>query len=186
MRLGKTLGRRGKLVLWFALVALFFLVMALAVYGVFALIVSPSSDKGTILYKWGTGSRRDASYEVARADYCPDGVPYVDMTSLAEACGFSISGDEGEIRYLIPVEKNQIDSVTFHYGSRKIMVNDNYYMLASPVKKVDGKLLVPAEFVTVCMEGVTVEVDRNSIVLVYNADEIALKPDLRPIAPINP
>lgn len=178
------MGRRGKLILWFALVAILFLVMALSLYGIFALIVSPVSDSGTIVYKWGTGSRKDKSREVDRADYCPNGIPYMDMTSLAEACAFSISGDEGEIRYLIPKENGEVDAVTFHYQSAKIDVNGHYYQLKAPVKTVNGKVLVPVEFVTTCMEGVTVEVSEESIVLVYDADAIALKPNLRPMTPI--
>ena len=188
MKFYARLGRRGRVVLWFGTTALFFLALSLLVYGVFALIVSPEREGGTILYKSGTGSRSDRTYEVPRETYCPGGVPYVEFAAIAEACGFSVSGDESSIRYLIETaadgEESRLDTVTFYYGSREILVNGTHYMLAGAVHKEGDRLFVPAEFIRVCMNGVTVETTASSITVVYDPASVSLKPDLRPIDPI--
>lgn len=160
--------------------------LSLSILGIFSLITSPDTDDGTMIYKHGTGSRKDKSYEVARSLYCPDGVYYINFTSMADACGFAISGDENEIRYIIQAGKSDYDTVTFYYGSREITVNGTHIMLSNPVKKRDGAVLVPAEFVSLCMRGVTVETTEAQITLVYDIGKISLKPDLDPMLPVTP
>lgn len=182
----KKLNRKGRLIVWIATVAAIFLAVSLSVFGIFALMVSPDSEDGTILYKHGTGSRRDRSYEVERALYCPKGVYYIDFSAMAKACEFAVSGDENEIRYLIETGKDEYDAVTFYYGSREIFVNGTHLMLSAPVKKTGSTVLVPAEFVTLCMRGVTVETTKSKITLVYEIGKISLKPDLDPLPPIQP
>lgn len=163
-----------------------FLLLSLSIYGIFSLTVAPDTDDGTILYKHGTGSRKDRTYEVSRALYCPDGVFYINFTSMAEACGFSVSGDENEIRYIIQAGKNDYDTVTFYYGSREATVNGTHIMLASPAKKSGSTVLVPAEFVSLCMRGVSVETTASKITLVYDVGKISLKPDLDPMPSVTP
>ena len=182
----KKLNRKGRFLVWIATVGLMFLLLSLAILGIFSLIVSPDTDDGTILYKHGTGSRKDQTYEVARALYCPDGVYYINFASMAEACGFSISGDENEIRYIIDAGDDDYDTVTFYYGSREATVNGTHFMLSAPVTKSGSTLLVPAEFVSLCMRGVTVETTHDKITLVYDIGKISLKPDLDPLPPITP
>lgn len=182
----KKLNKKGRFLVWIATVGLLFLVFSLSVLGIFSLIVSPDTDDGTIIYKHGTGSRKDKSYEVSRSLYCPDGVYYINFTSMATACGFSISGDENEIRYIIKAGKTDYDTVTFYYGSREITVNGTHLMLSAPVKKSGDTILVPAEFVSLCMRGVTVETAESQITLIYNIGKISLKPDLDPMPPVTP
>ncbi len=182
----KKLNRKGRLLVWIATVGLIFLALSLAILGIFSLIVSPDTDDGKILYKHGTGSKKDRSYEVPRALYCPDGVYYINFSPMAEACDFSISGDENEIRYIIKVGKDDYDTVTFYYGSREATVNGTHLMLSAPVKKSGSDILVPAEFVSLCMRGVTVEAAEGKITLVYDIGKISLKPDLDPMPPITP
>ena len=182
----KKLNKKGKILVWTSTVCLAFLVILLSVIGVFSLIVSPDSEDGTIFYKHGTGSRKDPTYEVARALYCPKGVYYINFASMATACGFSTSGDENEIRFIIQVDDDDYDTVTFYYGSREVTVNGTHMMLSAPVKKSGSMLLVPAEFVSLCMKGVTVETTQNQITLVYNIGKISLKPDLDPMPPVKP
>lgn len=182
----KKLNRKGRLLVWIATVCLMFLALSLSILGIFSLVVSPDSEDGTILYKHGTGSRKDQAYEVARALYCPDGVYYINFASMAEACGFSTSGDEKEIRYIIQAGEGDYDTVTFYYGSREATVNGTHFMLSAPVKKSGNAILVPAEFVSLCMRGVTVETAKDKITLVYDIGKISLKPDLDPMPPIIP
>jgi len=182
----KNLNRKGRLLVWVATVCLIFLALSLSILGIFSLIVSPDTDDGVVLYKHGTGSRKDRSYEVSRALYCPDGVYYINFASMAEACGFSISGDENEIRYIIEAGEDDYDTVTFYFGSREVTVNGTHLMLSAPVKKSGSLILVPAEFVSQCMRGVTVETEKDSITLVYDIGKISLKPDLDPMPPITP
>ena len=182
----KKLNRKGRFLVWVATVCLMFLAISLSILGIFSLTVSPDTDDGTILYKHGTGSRKDQTYEVARALYCPDGVYYINFASMAEACGFSTSGDENEIRYIIEVGNGDYDTVTFYYGSREATVNGTHLMLSAPVKKSGSMLLVPAEFVSLCMRGVTVETTASKITLLYDIGKISLKPDLDPRPPIKP
>ena len=182
----KKLNKKGRFLVWIATVGVLFLVFSLSILGIFSLIVSPDTDDGTIIYKHGTGSRKDKSYEVSRSLYCPGGVYYVNFTSMATACGFSISGDENEIRYIIKAGKTDYDTVTFYYGSREITVNGTHLMLSAPVKKSGNTILVPAEFVSLCMRGVTVETTESQITLTYNIGKISLKPDLDPMPPVTP
>ena len=182
----KKLNKKGRLLVWLATVGLIFLALSLAILGIFSLIVSPDTDDGTILYKHGTGSRKDRSYEVSRELYYSDGVYYINFASMAEACGFSVSGDENEIRYIIDAGKGDYDTVTFYYGSREVTVNGMHLMLSAAVKKSGSTLLVPAEFVSMCMRGVMVETEENQITLVYDIGKISLKPDLDPMPPITP
>lgn len=182
----KNLNRKGRLLVWVATVCLIFLALSLSILGIFSLIVSPDTDDGVVLYKHGTGSRKDRSYEVSRALYCPDGVYYINFASMAEACGFSTSGDEKEIRYIIQAGEGDYDTVTFYYGSREATVNGTHFMLSAPVKKSGNAILVPAEFVSLCMRGVTVETAKDKITLVYDIGKISLKPDLDPMPPITP
>lgn len=186
MKLYAGLGRRGRIILWFASVALFFLLLALLIYGIFALVVSPDREGGTLTYKAGVGARRDPSRVVSRSDYQPDGIYYVDFEGIAKGCGFSVSGDEKSRRYLIENKDGRIDSVTFYEGSRQIMVNGTHYMLSGAVHRLGTALLVPAEFITVCMDGVTVETKPSSIRVIYDPDAVSLRPDLRPIDPVEP
>ena len=172
--------------MWLATVGVIFLAVSLSILGIFSLIVSPDYDDGTIAYKHGTGSRKDQTYEVSRALYCPDGVYYINFASMASACDFSISGDENEIRYIIKVNADDYDTVTFYYGSREVTVNGTHLMLSAPVKKSGSMILVPAEFVDLCMRGVTVETTKSKITLVYDIGKISLKPDLDPMPPITP
>ena len=182
----KSMSRRTRLFLWFTAIILIFLAVTLSILGIFSLIVSPEEDGGTILYKHGTGARRDPSFDAARSLYCPDGVPYVNFSLMANACGFSISGDETEIRYLIETKKGAYDTVIFYYGSAEVSVNGSFFMLSHKVIKNGTSVLVPAEFVTRCMTGVTVTVNRDSITVVYDIGNIALSPHLDPLDPITP
>lgn len=179
-----SLTRKRKMILWIVTVGVFFAAVLSLVYGVFMLIVTPDRDSGTIEYRYGEGTRRDITADVPRAAFCPGGVPYVNFASLAEACDFSVSGDENEIRYIIRTQDSACDTVIFYYGSCEISVNGTYYMLSSPVKKQGGWVLVPAEFVTTCMKGVEVEVKNNSIAVVYKIESISLLPDIKPIPPV--
>ena len=65
-------------------------------------------------------------------------------------------------------------------------VNGTHLMLSAPVKKNGDAILVPAEFVSLCMRGVTVETTESQITLVYNIGKISLKPDLDPMPPVTP
>ena len=182
----KKLNRKGRFLVWIATVCLIFLALSLLILGIFSIIVSPDIDDGSILYQHGTGSRKDQSYEVSRALYCANGNYYINFTSMAEACGFSISGDENELRYIIKDKNDDYDTVTFYYGSREAIVNGTHIMLSSPVKKSGNTLLVPSEFVSLCMRGVTVETSEDKITLVYDIGKISLKPDLDPLPSITP
>lgn len=182
----KKLNRKGRFLVWIATVGVIFLATALLILGIFSLVVSPDSEDGTIFYKQGTGSRKDKTYEVSRALYCPDGVYYFNFASMAEACGFSTSGDENETRYIIEVGDGDYDTVTFYYGSREVTVNGSHIMLSAPVKKSGSKIMVPCEFISLCMKGVTVETTQNQITLKYDIGKISLKPDLDPMPPVTP
>ena len=178
------LTRRVKLFLWLVTVVILFATILLSIYGVFSLIVMPGRDRGTIEYRHGVGNKRDPSADVPRSAFYPDGVAYVNFTSLADACDFSVSGDENEIRYLIETEKGVYDTVTFYYGSCEAIVNGTYQQLQTPVRKQGSWVLVPATFVSTYMKGITVEVTKEQIRVIYDIDEISLVPDIKPIPPI--
>ncbi len=177
------LTRAGKIVLWIFSTGMIFLVLFLLLMGIFH-AVTGTKNEGSINYRFGTGSKSDKTIKADRALYCPDGVFYFDFTRLAKACSFTVAGDETRERYLFIASDGQQDSVTFFPGSCRLDVNGTFVYLSAPVRKIDGVLYVPCEFIERCMHGVTAETDRDMIRVTYDLASLALTPDMRPIPPI--
>ncbi len=172
------LSKNKKLALWGGTVLFFIIIMVLIFVLVVSLIVSPNKDSGKITYKFGTGSKRDSVSEVSRTLYYPDGVAYFDFSSLAEACDFSVSGDEGEVRYIIGEER---DTVKFYYNERLAIVNGDAVMLPRRAVMQGGRLYIPCEFIKRYMTGVNVSVTNSSITVTYDLDKVAILSDAEPI-----
>ena len=137
-------------------------------------------------FTYGTGLRSDRSVEKERGVLIPQGVPYADFTILANACFYSQSGDENEIRYVLKIDKDTYDTVTFYYDSRKAIVNGMHITLSAPVRRVGQSVLVPCEFIETYMNGVTVTVSAEKIRVIYDTKKLSLKPSISSIKPIEP
>ena len=182
----KRLSSKSKLAVWVATACAFFLVLLLIIYGFFSIYTSQSVEKGTVTFTYGVGLRRDPSVEGSRGIYMPNGVPYANFTLIARAYPFYESGDENEIRYLIKVDDGVYDAVTFYFNSRKATVNGMHITLPAPVKRYNGGVMVPCDFIASYMDGISLEITEEKIRVIYEENGIFLKPAPRPITPIDP
>lgn len=178
------LTKTGKWVVWIGTTLMLFLVILLVTMGIFSALTR-EKDPGTIQYKYGVGSRRDRTQTVDRRLYCPDGIACFNFSRLAEDCSFSVSGDETRLRFLFNAADGGVDSVTFFPGSARIDVNGTFVLLEAPVRKQGNTLYVPCDFITRCMNGVTAKITPDKITVVYDRATVSLRPDMRPLPPID-
>ena len=178
------LSLRTKAAVWLIVTFSVFLALLLSVVGIVSLFTAQSRERGTVTFTYGTGSRRDFSVEGAKSAYMPNGVPYADFSRLSTAYPFLTSGDEDEIRYLIEVDEGIYDTVTFYFDSRQAIVNGVHITLSAPVKRYESSVMVPCDFITTYMDGISVEITDEKIRLIYAAGMVSLKPSLHSIAPI--
>ena len=182
----KRLSQKARLAIWFITACVIFLALLLLMYGLFSLFTAQSREGEGVTFTYGIGSRRDSSVEGEKNVYMPNGVPYANFTLLSKAYPFSQSGDEDEIRYLIEVDDDVYDTVTFYYDSRKAVVNGMHITLSSPVKRCTSGVMVPCEFVENYMDGISLEITEEKIRVSYEEGKVSLKPSLHPISPIEP
>lgn len=182
----KSLSPRMRIIIWFAVTLLFFVILLSLIIGTVSLLTSASRENGTITFTCGVGLKRDPAVEVPRSVYCPGGIPYADFTRLASACFSSQSGDEEEIRYIIKGTNGSYDTVTFFYDSRKAIVNGADITLSHPVKRYGSSVLVPCDFIEGYMSGITVTVTEARIRLIYSEGRVSFKPSLDAVTPIDP
>jgi len=180
----KRLSPRARIALWLIVTLSIFLALLLSVWGIVSLFTAQSRERGTVTFTYGIGLRRDPSVEGERAVYMPNGVPYADFTLLSTAYPFSQSGNEEEIRYVIKTADGVYDTVTFFYDSRKATVNGMHVTLSSPVRQQGKKVLVPCEFITSYMDGITVTVTEEKIRVIYEEGRVSLRPSIDEIKPI--
>ncbi len=180
----KKLSPKYRMLIFGATVALMLFVIILLFVGVFSFLTRDSKENGTLLFTYGVGTKRDLSIEVDAACYRPNGIPYVNFTRVSNACGFSQSGTEDEIRYIIETPDKTFDTVTFYFNSRKATVNGMHITLPSTVNYIDGTVMIPADFITLYMNGMTVEVTEARIRVIYEEGRIFLNSVLHPLSPI--
>lgn len=83
---------------------------------------------------------------------------YVDFSSLAEYCGFVVSGQADRIRYILPGTEGRQDSYFVAYpDSNRIELNGRAVYLSAPAILSDGSLYLPIEFVDRYVHGISVE-----------------------------
>ena len=177
----KRLSPRARLTLWMITACTIFLALLLLVLGIVSLFMVQSKGGKTVTFTCGTGSRRDPSYEQERGIYMPQGTAYADFTQLSVGCFYATSGTENEIRYVIKTSEGVYHTVTFFYDSRKAVVNGTHITLTAPVRRYGQSVLVPCEFITFYMEGVTATVTEESIRVIYEEGRVSLKPSLAPL-----
>lgn len=182
----KTPTKKARLALWIMTVCGIVLLALAVIFLIFSAFTAQSRNGKSITFMYGVGSRRDASVEGKRSVYLQDGVTRCNFTLLAKAMRFSQSGDLDEIRYVIELGNDRFDTVTFYYNSRKAVVNGAHITLSAPVRLTENAVMVPCEFITQYMNGVTVELTDERIRVIYEEGGVSLKPSLHPITPIEP
>ena len=180
----RRLSPRERIAVWLIVTLAIFLALLLSVVGVVSLFTAQSRESGSVTFTYGVGLRRDPSVSGDRVVYMPNGVPYADFTRLSAAYPFSKSGNESEIRYVIQTADGAYDTVTFYYGSRKAIVNGTHITLSAPVRQNGTAVLVPCEFITSYMNGVTVTVTEGRIRVIYDEGKVSLKPSIDIISPV--
>ncbi|MBQ7364999.1 MAG: hypothetical protein IJW46_05325 [Clostridia bacterium] len=180
----KRLSAKVRISLWFLTIVLWFGLLLLLVYGVFSAFTAQSRMDGTVQFTYGSGSRYDPSVEGSRRVYLPNGTAYANFTLLSQALQFSQSGTEEEIRYIIEIESGVYDTVTFYRNSRGAVVNGVHVTLASPVEFISDGVMVPCEFLTRYMTGVTVEVKEDAVRVIFDEGKVSLLPAFRQPDPI--
>ena len=91
--------------------------------------------------------------------YYQDGNFYINMTDIAEEFGFIITGDHKQLRF-ITNEKNG-EEVRFLLNSDLAEVNGSSIKLDGRIKKIDGEVYVPANFVVEYMNGIEFSFDEE-------------------------
>ena len=182
----KRLSAKARISLWLITIGAIFLLLLFLVYGIFWIMTGDSDNTGTVTFTYGTGSRRDPSVEVLKETYCPDGIWYVSFSRLATSCGFSRSGDAHEIRYIVRTAEDCYDTVIFYSGSRKAVVNGIHVTLSEPVRFINGDTMVPCEFITEHVSGMSVEVTDEKIRVTFEEGHISFLPSVSTLQPIEP
>lgn len=113
----------------------------------------------------------------ARFSYDPDfinrdGNLYMDFSTLAELCGFAVSGDYDQRRYLLGGEDE--DTLTVDIGTTSVTVSGQPVTLRAPsFLSESGSLYLPCEFVDSYFDGISVaadEEDDHLIRVIYDTE----------------
>ncbi len=86
---------------------------------------------------------------------------YMDFSVLAELCGFAVSGDFDQRRYLLGNEEK--DSLTVNIGTTSVVVSGQPLSLRTPsFLSESGSLYLPCEFVDSYFDGISIETDEKN------------------------
>lgn len=92
---------------------------------------------------------------------CRQGSLYLDFTTLSELCGFAVSGDAGQRRYLLG--EGDFDSLTVNLGTTSVLLCGQPVSMRAPsFLAEDGSLYLPCEFVGSYFRGITVETEKEN------------------------
>lgn len=92
---------------------------------------------------------------------CRDGNLYMDFSALADLCGFAVSGDFDQRRYLTGGEDG--DFLTVNIGTTSVIVSGQPVSLRTPSFLSEaGSLYLPCEFVENYFDGITIEADEKN------------------------
>ena len=145
--------------------AVLFSVSVAAIY-----IITGYSKKVThknIAYQVGTS---DNSTRIPYDELIRNGTVYVCGNDLVTLCGFTVTGNNKEIKYISPDKGN--DTVLFYAGTVTAEVNKTDIRLSAPSFYEDAKLYIPMEFFVDYATGIVCEYepetdDSRSKITVY-------------------
>lgn len=156
------------------------LILLLVNFAVFFVILdfhdlsAPFADKYFIRYY--TSDNRNTSQK--SFSYAPDfilrdGNLYLDFSALADLCGFAVTGDADQRRYL--PENGEGDYLTVNIGTTSVVVSGQPISLCAPsFLSAAGSLYLPCEFVDDYIDGISIEPDEKNKRLIrvfYDAEE---------------
>lgn len=86
---------------------------------------------------------------------------YLDFTSLSDLCGFSVSGDADQRRYLLDGGKSGAsETLTVNLGTTSVVLSGCPVSMGAPsFLSENGSLYLPCDFVDNYFTGITVEAD---------------------------
>lgn len=109
---------------------------------------------------------KKGTYEIGQ--FYDNSAVYINFSSLAEYCGFYVSGDGDRLRYILPASEGSSDSLfCITDGSNAVDLNGTTIHLTSPAVMSDGSLYMPLEFVDFYIEGITIKVDEKNENIYY-------------------
>lgn len=94
---------------------------------------------------------------------------YLDFSALSELCGFAVSGDANQRRYLLGGQEG--DTLTVDLGTTSVNLSGQPVAMRAPSFLADdGSLYLPCEFVDSYFNGITVEIDedQHSVKVTYD------------------
>lgn len=95
-----------------------------------------------------------------------DGEVFLNFSYLAEVCGFSVSGDNSQLRYLL--RNSGRDVILVDPGESYVYLNDSKIRLSSAAFiSSDEDLFLPCSFVNNYLDGVSVTRDQENERLFY-------------------
>lgn len=99
---------------------------------------------------------------------------YINFSMLAEYAGFYVSGDDEQLRYILPAadgsEESQFAATD---GSKAVDLNGTVVHLSAPAVIQADELYVPIEFVDFYIQGISVvadEEEKNAYVLKFDEE----------------
>ena len=145
----------------FRLGMLIVLVYALMMGGVLALLAGnlirhAAGGDSTVVLQMGENSDENRVRRYLTYSFLfPDGEMYLNMTDIATACGLTTTGDLVQIRYLTRLGEQ--DVIRLEAGSSSAYINGEYVPLTGPVVVRNELVYLPASFIQLYTEGLTVE-----------------------------
>ncbi len=154
----------------------------LALYGVMLLVIggigaavffgffysTPDANKASITYFETYDGRHTDKVKVSESVAYPDGVLYLNFSSIADGCDMSVIRDSGNVKFILPDGDDHSDSsgtgkeeyVIFTKKSTECTVCGQPARLSAPAVFDDKDIWVPASFVTDYMNGITVKEEK--------------------------
>ncbi len=157
------------------ILALIYVVGVLAVWAVFFAFYSAfialslfiprfelPTDYTVILSLSDGGDKKVQSrYSVAKKDALIDGEIYVNFSDIADACGFSVSGDGTRLRYKISETNGVAEYMTVFLEKGYLLINGNPINLKNGVKLINDELYLPVFAVNEYISGIDISFDEE-------------------------
>lgn len=106
--------------------------------------------------------------ELKVGQYGDEKTVYINFSSLADFCGFYVSGDDEHMRYILPAANgSEASQFSVRAGSNAVDLNGTTIHLPSPAVVNGETLYMPIEFVDYYIEGISVALDEEDEQVFY-------------------
>lgn len=132
-----------------------------------------------------TDEMEDESYKIG--EISDNDTVYVNFSSLADYCGFYVSGDDSSLRFILPAADGTEDSqFTAHADSNAIDLNGTTVHLSAPAVLAEGNLYLPIEFLDLYVQGITVLSEEDNEYFLFCSSKAEFYLTASPQAPDKP